>query len=140
MAPTVSESTPVVLVTERVEHACVLVGYSGTGPAQVTVTHYDSAARRRRAVAVLARWWGVALVSVLIPVAHFVLVPLFFLYGIVTGVQRLTTVAVVTRAHGTCPDCGAEQELDIQGRWRVPRELACAQCRRGLRLIGPGAA
>src|SRR5262245_44908758 len=123
----------------REEHACVLVGYTGTRDARLTVTHFDPGTRFRRALGILARWWAVALGCVLIPVAHFVLVPTFALYGLAMFVHRLTAKSVVTRARGTCPDCDAEQELDVRGRWRLPREIACRHCRRGLRLIGPEA-
>src|SRR5438445_3878531 len=30
-------------------------------------------------------------------------------------------------ARGTCPDCGAEQQLDLAPRWRAPQPVTCRQ-------------
>jgi hypothetical protein len=71
---------------------------------------------------------------VFIPVAHFVLVPSFALYGAYTFFERLNANQVVMAAEGVCPDCGKPQKLDTGGRWRVPRDIACRYCQRVLRI------
>ena len=106
-------------------------------PCTVTIRRFNRDERVRRALAGLGKWWGVALVSVLIPVAHFVLVPSFLAYGVWQGVQRLGTVELAFAARGTCPDCGAEQALDLAARWRAPQPVTCRQCHRGLQLVLP---
>lgn len=112
----------------------VLTGYSGRTAATVLVVSYDRARRVRRALRGLGTWWGAALVSVLIPVAHFVLVPAFFFFGVYTFARRLTTDQVALSGRGTCPDCGREQALDVAGRWSLPRTTSCRYCQRGLRV------
>ena len=92
----------------------------------------------RRALAGLGLWWGAALVSVFIPVAHFFLVPGFFLYGLYTFLQRLKTNQLAVAGRGTCPDCGREQELDVAGRWILPRSTSCRFCQRSIRITVPG--
>ena len=112
-----------------------LTGYSGNETeAHLEIRAFDRAARVRRAVTGLASWWAAALVSVVIPVAHFVLVPGFALFGVVVFAQRLRTDAIVVAAWGTCPDCGAPQDLDMLGRWRDGGDVACRHCHRALRL------
>jgi hypothetical protein len=111
-----------------------VTGYSGRTTATVRLVSYDRAHRVRRALKGLGTWWGVALLSVLIPVAHFVLVPSFFLYGVYTFVRRLTADQVAVAGRGTCPDCGREQALDVTGRWSLPRNTSCRFCQRSLRL------
>jgi len=91
----------------------------------------------RRALAGLGKWWGIAVLSVLIPVAHFVLVPSFLAYGAWQFFQRLGTVELVIDARGTCPDCGAGQALGLAPRWRAPQPVTCRQCHRGLQLVLP---
>lgn len=121
------------------DQAFELHGYSpavGTGSARIV--SYDRAARWRRALLGLARWWAIALLCVLIPVAHFLLVPSFFLFGIYTFVQRYGTTEQATSARGTCPDCGAEQPIELSARWQVPQAITCRHCRRGLSLTLPG--
>ncbi|MDH4042900.1 MAG: hypothetical protein OEY20_08685 [Gemmatimonadota bacterium] len=112
-----------------------LTGYSDReGEALLQLRSFDSPARVKRAVAALAVWWGAAFLSLFIPVAHFLLVPGFLMFGLVTFVRRLKTSAVVVKARGICPDCGAEQDLDILGSWSESRDVTCRQCHRSLRL------
>ncbi|HET7296117.1 MAG TPA: hypothetical protein VFI66_03195 [Gemmatimonadales bacterium] len=113
----------------------LLNGYHGEPtPGQVTIHVFDRAARLKRALAALGKWWGIAVLSVFIPVAHFILVPSFLGYGGWQFFQRLGTAELATDARGTCPDCGAEQTLDLAPRWRAPQPVTCRQCHRGLRL------
>lgn len=116
------------------ERRVEVTGYSGRSAATVLVVSYDRAQRMRRALKGLGTWWGVALLSVLIPVAHFVLVPSFFLYGIYTFARRLGAERVALSCHGTCPDCGREQAFEVTGRWSLPRTTSCRYCQRSLRL------
>jgi hypothetical protein len=121
-------------MTSRVQ-AFTLTGYSGQ-PTQgtATVQEFSRDERLRRALGGLGKWWGVALLSVFIPVAHFILVPSFLLYGIWQFAQRLGTASLAINAHGICPDCHTEQTLELATRWRVPQPVTCRSCHRGLRL------
>jgi hypothetical protein len=113
----------------------LLNGYHGQPTSgQVTIHSFDRAQRLQRALGALAKWWGIAVLSVFIPVAHFILVPSFLAYGAWQFFQRLGTAELATDARGTCPDCGAAQVLDLVPRWRVPQPVTCRQCHRGLRL------
>ncbi len=49
-------------------------------------------------------------------------------------VRDLKTDQLVAQARGACPDCGAEQVLDLAGRWRGRAEVACRDCHRMLRV------
>jgi hypothetical protein len=115
-----------------------LTGYRGAPtPGRVTIHEFSRDARWRRAVAGLGQWWGAALLAVFIPVAHFLLVPGFLAFGAWQFFQRLGTSELAVDAHGTCPDCGAEQQLELAPRWRVPQPVTCRHCHRGLRLVRP---
>lgn len=130
-------TTPVSSQTSRVQQF-LLTGYHGEPTrGSVTIQQFDREHRVRRAVAGLGKWWGVGLLTVLIPVAHFVLVPSFLAYGLWQFFQRLGTAELATDARGTCPDCGAEQVLELAPRWRAPQPVTCRQCHRGLRLSLP---
>jgi hypothetical protein len=107
------------------------------GSGSVTIVSYDRVARWRRALVGLGTWWGVALLCVLIPVAHFVLVPSFFLFGVYTFAQRIVTAEQATDARGTCPDCGREQPFELAARWQAPQSITCRHCHRGLTLTVP---
>ncbi|OLB17615.1 MAG: hypothetical protein AUI99_03760 [Gemmatimonadetes bacterium 13_1_40CM_3_69_22] len=115
-----------------------LSGYHGEPTrGTLTIQGFNRQQRMRRALRELGKWWGVALLSVLIPVAHFVLVPSFLLYGAWQFWQRLGTAELATEARGTCPDCGTEQTFELAPRWRTPQPVTCKQCHRGLRLTVP---
>jgi hypothetical protein len=115
-----------------------LRGYHGQPTSgTVSIREFDRPERLRRAFAGLGKWWGVAVLSVFIPVAHFVLVPSFLAYGVWQFFQRLGTVELVVDARGTCPDCGAEQALELAPRWRAPQPVTYRECHRGLQLVLP---
>lgn len=112
-----------------------LSGYNPTPTnATVTIESFDKRARVRRALKGLATFWAAALGSVFIPVAHFLLVPSFAVYGAYTFFARLHADQVVVAAEGTCPDCGREQQLEVGGRWHVPHTVACRYCQRALKI------
>src|SRR6266513_2153396 len=100
---------PVPSPTTRVQ-PFLLRGYHGEPTrGSVTIHEFDREHRVRRAVAGLGKWWGVGLL----------------------------TVELAADARGTCPDCGAEQRLDLAVRWRAPQPVTCQQCHRGLQLVLP---
>ena len=120
---------------DTLERRFVLTGY-GPEPssARVTLHRFDRAERLRRAAKGAGAAWGAALASVFIPVAHFILVPAFAALGLYLAWSRARAEVVVAQARGACPDCGAEQDLDVHGRWSVPHRVACRACRRALTL------
>ena len=112
-----------------------LTGYSATpSTATATIRAFDKPERTKRALKGLGTFWAAAIGSVFIPVAHFLLVPSFALYGIYTCFERLRAEQIAVVVEGTCPDCGKAQTLDTGGRWRVPRNVACRFCQRSLRI------
>jgi hypothetical protein len=127
----VSTETPEVISTEAV------LEYYDLAPtaASVTVRTHDRRARILRALRVLGICWGLAAVSVLIPIAHFLLVPAFFLAGPALAIPKLKESATVLSARGPCPACGAQQEFSVNSPVKERMPLSCGACRRGLRLV-----
>jgi hypothetical protein len=118
-----------------IELAAQLKGFHpDAAPARVRLESFDRAGRVRRAAIGLAQSWGIAIVSIFIPVAHFFLVPGFFIAGVVIAVRRLGMETIVRGARGTCPDCGMEQTLDLPTRWDPPLDVDCRHCHRRLQL------
>ena len=77
--------------------------------------------------------WGLALVSVIIPLAHFVLVPAFLLAGPVGAWIISTQVSAVLGGESVCPDCGAFLRLSATSdSW--PLTDLCAQCQRRVKV------
>lgn len=116
----------------------ILTGFSGTpSRGTVTLTTFDDRARLRRAGKALGVCWACAVGCIFIPVAHFFLVPGLFLFGILQFFQRIGTRERGTGARGACPDCGVEQAFDLPQRWKVPQQVVCRHCQRGLKLTLP---
>ncbi len=115
---------------------CRLAGYHPE-PTEAALEVDELSAGRRlgRALRGFAAWLAAAVICVFIPIAHFVLVPACLVGAFVVLARRLRTRALVVSAHGRCPDCGVEQDLDVLGPWRgEARPLACRACHRGLEL------
>ena len=110
-----------------------LFGYPRTS-ARVAVVRHTSAARAWRALRVLALCWGLGVLAILVPIAHFVLVPGFVLLGIALAVGRLREGATIVGVSGTCPRCGVERALEAGGRLRAETRAACPECLNSLAL------
>jgi hypothetical protein len=116
-----------------------ITGYHGSPTVAAPLTvRFDRARRLRRALAALLGFWGAMVVSVFIPIAHFVLVPSLFLAGIYQFVRRLKVGEQVRGVHGVCPDCGTEQDFELGTRLAPPQAIQCRGCRRGLTLSAAG--
>ena len=107
-------------------------------PARVTIERHDKGARMRRALKALGACWGLAVVSVIVPIAHFVLVPGFLVLGIVLAGQRGREAASVRTVEGHCPRCNAERTFIASGALRAEMKAQCPVCRNELALAFPG--
>jgi len=102
--------------------------------ALVHLEFVDSTRRIGRAWGSFGMFLALAIVSVLIPVAHFLLVPGFLIAAFASLAMKLGATTRILSARGTCPDCAVEQDLDLPGAWRLPRDITCRGCQRRLTL------
>ena len=111
----------------------VLMGYSDQATAGVVdVRSFDHAERLVRASKGLGLAWAGAVVGFFIPVAHFLLVPGFFIGGVVLFRSRLGSREIADSMTGSCPDCGLKQDFGSAGRWEPPHTVTCNGCHRSL--------
>lgn len=104
-------------------------------PATALVIEQSPPERFVRTLAGLGMFWGFALVSLFIPVAHLVLVPTFLVGGIIMAVKRAREDRRLLLLRGACPRCGATQELTPGGRFASGRSLDCPKCHGTLTLV-----
>lgn len=116
---------------EVVSQAYLTVFGAPPSPVAMDVVELGIIRRVGRAVLVLLICWALALVSVFIVLAHFILVPGFLIGGLVLAYLRFRTVRLVTRVHGVCPRCRVEQDFDPPG-WG--RTVGCPRCKNQLTL------
>ena len=75
----------------------------------------------------LATGWGLAVVSVFIPVLHFVLVPAFLAIGIVFASMEYRRTELLKHTKFLCPSC--KTSIEIQNiRFLWPLRKTCPEC------------
>jgi hypothetical protein len=90
-----------------------------------------------RVARTLAGWlgcWALAAITLFIPVAHILLVPGFFIAGIVLLLRRSREDRSFVEGRGPCPVCGADQTFRLRGKFVLPKETFCPACRARLIL------
>lgn len=84
-------------------------------------------ARARRALGRLVGCWGAAILSVVVPLLHFILPPTLLVVGVVWAIQSArSTVRAVTDAAVPCPKCAAAVRLAGEVGW--PLSAYCGSC------------
>ena len=95
---------------------------------EVHIQHLTNDKRLFRALQFWIVSWGIAAVSIFIPLAHFVLVPGFLIVGIITPFYIYSAENKVLGGVGTCPACGSPLSIHKStGKW--PLKEICQQCR-----------
>ncbi len=117
----------------RVTRAYLNVFGAPPSPVSVTVIEQGLGQRVGRGALALVLCWALASASVFIVLAHFILVPSFFIAGPVLAYFRLRAVRVVKDIHGACPRCGVEQDFK-PALWG--RMIDCPRCKNQLTLTG----
>lgn len=84
--------------------------------------------RLARALGGLIACWAAAIVSVFIPLAHFVLVPGFLVLGVTWAVVRGRERERLLQLRGTCPRCGRDEEFGRGTRQGGQLWVTCPGC------------
>ena len=106
-----------------------------TGQGALHVAVYGPQERMRRAAIAWGVAWGLALLSVPIPIAHFVLVPGFLIAGPVVGFLRYRRERSTEKLTGACPACGKDFEIVLQGSEEPPLRTYCPHCQAPLEAL-----
>ncbi len=97
-------------------------------------TQFSSSDRLRRALGVLGVFWGLAAVTILIPLAHFVLVPGFFIAGPIMAFMRYKVDTASENVIVLCPSCEHEVTIKLEMTDRLPLYAYCPDCNSSLHL------
>lgn len=107
----------------------------GTTAGILHLKRFGTADRVRRALAILGLTWLLAALTVLIPIAHFVLVPALLLAGPVLAWMRYRVTERNERVIGACPSCGKEFTLELDSADRLPLWTYCPPTDDPIRLL-----
>ncbi len=108
----------------------ILVRSRGTQspqPGEVFIKTLTDRERLGRSATGLGLAWSLALVSVLIPIAHFVLVPGLLLAGPIVAFVRYRQAALRLGGVAPCPDCGEPMPIS-GGTVHWPLQEGCPSC------------
>ena len=102
-------------------------------PGEVRIEHWEAPARLRRAIKRWAFLSLLAILSILIPVAHFVLVPGLLIAGPISAARLFRQTSGITCGEGTCPRCGGQLIIEARAdRW--PFYEHCQLCHADVRV------
>jgi len=106
-----------------------------TSKGEVQIVTFSNSERTVRALKVLGICWGIGLFSILIPVLHFVLPPIFLLAGPIVGLMRYSIKSKILEGQGICPICAADFKI-TPTKATFPLDDICEACHRHV-LISP---
>lgn len=102
-------------------------GSTQTSNGEVYLRHWERPARMKRALKAWGMCWGGAVVAVLIPGLHFVLVPGLLLAGLIVPVVVFQQESAILGGLSECPKCGKPLPL-VGGKDRWPLHDVCSAC------------
>jgi hypothetical protein len=91
-------------------------------------THFDQSDCLKRALMKLGLFWLLALGSLFIIFAHWVLVPGFFLAGPFMAYRTYQTKSTPTDIQGDCPVCNKAMDLKLEPKDVLPKWTYCPHC------------
>ncbi|MDQ7003325.1 MAG: hypothetical protein Q9N02_11695 [Ghiorsea sp.] len=103
-------------------------------PAKMSILSYNEKEQKIRAIKTLFKLWGIAALCILIPIAHFLLVPLFLVMGIVKSMKLLHKSEDGLYAEGSCPACDQHIQLDLENNAELPQWIDCSDCKQAIEL------
>lgn len=93
---------------------------------QLHITTYSQQERTSRAVKMLMLCWGLALITLFIPLAHFVLVPGFLIAGPIVAYKRYQMAEHPSNADGDCPTCKQPSSIHLEPSDSLPMWTYCS--------------
>jgi len=96
--------------------------------------HFTSSQRIKRASLAWAIMWLLALASAFIPIAHFLLVPVFVIAGPTLAYLRYQQQHVPQAVEGQCPCCQQHFRLPLDQRTTLPYRDVCPHCDKHLQI------
>lgn len=107
---------------------------AGTNTGQLHRQLFNSRDRLRRSATAWLICWGLAVLSVPIIFAHWVLVPGFIIAGPFVAYRYYHIMAVPQKITGTCPSCQEALVLKLETSDKLPTWRYCSNCNESLHI------
>lgn len=103
-------------------------------PAEMHLSLFTRQEQKIRALKSLMVFWTIAALCILIPIAHFILVPGFFIGGIIVASHKWKTEEEGIDATGACPACDNKICIKLDKNADLPQWKDCPECADPLEL------
>ena len=94
---------------------------------EVAIIHLTKWERIVQALKILLLCWGIALLCVLIPGLHFILVPGGIILGIILFFKKIKLQEVLIQGPLICPECNLEFQAESTA-FNWPKHEVCLHC------------
>ena len=109
--------------------------HGNSAAASLQTTLFDSRDRMKRALLKLGLFWLLAVGSIPIIFAHWVLVPGFFLAGPWMAWHTYQVRQVRNHVTGECPVCKETVEIKLEANDELPKWSYCPACTAPLQIV-----
>jgi len=103
-------------------------------PATISVIEFSEREQKTRGMQSLLLFWTLAIISIIIPIAHIILVPTFLIGGVVVAKRRWNQKEEGITADGNCPACANAITINLEKKAELPQWHSCPQCNDSLEL------
>ena len=117
------------------EKAVVLTGNEGqSSDGLMHIISYQRRDRIQRAVTAWLGFWLLAVLSVPIIIAQWILVPAFLIAGPLVAFRRFKSESKAEKITGECPVCQKQVSIDLEADDAVPMWKYCSECKSSLNI------
>lgn len=102
--------------------------------AELQITFYDDKDRLKRALKRLGLFWLLAIGSLPIIFAHWVLVPGFFIAGPIAAMMVYRIDQAFDNASGQCPNCSEQITIKMEPKDSLPKWTYCPSCNNSIQI------
>jgi len=107
---------------------------SESSTAEMHVIIFSQQEQKIRALKSMMIFWAIATLCILIPIAHFILVPGFLIGGIIVASRRWKVKEEGIKATGSCPACHNNICIKLDKSAELPQWKDCPECTDPLEL------
>jgi len=98
-------------------------------------TSFTKADRTSRAIKIWIICWVLAILSIPIILAHYILIPAFLIAGPVMARSRLKQATEMEKVDGHCPHHDGEFTLKMEKTDLLPKWAYCPECDKGIQIL-----
>ncbi len=104
-----------------------------TASGEIWIIEWDGRERLLRALKICGALWIASIASIVVPILHFVLVPLFFILGPGAAYLVFQQRSKILGGEGSCPQCQVSLRLE-GGPLKFPLADLCTHCQTTLSI------